>query len=88
MMDVVVEKSAAAPMRDGMVLRADVYRPAAPGRYAVLLQRTPYNKEMWLITAVTLDPVRAPRRGSSSSSRTWAHVGHRTGSASRRTFTR
>src|SRR4029079_7852954 len=31
-------------MRDGVVLRADVYRPSAPRRYPVLLQRTPYSK--------------------------------------------
>jgi uncharacterized protein len=61
--DVVVEKNVAAGMRDGAVLRADVYRPAAPGRYPVLLQRTPYNKEMWPLTAATLDPVRAAAGG-------------------------
>ena len=31
-------------MRDGVVLRADVYRPRAGGPYPVLLQRTPYSK--------------------------------------------
>jgi putative CocE/NonD family hydrolase len=31
-------------MRDGVVLRADVYRPDADGKFPVLLQRTPYNK--------------------------------------------
>ncbi len=41
---VVVGKNAEARMRDGVVLRADVYRPDAPGRYPVLLQRTPYSK--------------------------------------------
>ncbi len=39
-----VEKNQPARMRDGAVLRADVYRPAAPGSYPVLLQRTPYSK--------------------------------------------
>jgi putative CocE/NonD family hydrolase len=32
------------PMRDGVTLSADIYRPAAPGRYPVVLMRTPYNK--------------------------------------------
>src|SRR4051812_44670512 len=50
-------------MRDRTVLRADVYRPEADGRYPVLLQRTPYNKETWPLTAVTLDPVRAAAAG-------------------------
>ena len=39
-----VEKNVAAAMRDGVVLRADVYRPATPGSYPALLQRTPYSK--------------------------------------------
>lgn len=39
-----VEDGVPVKMRDGVVLRADVYRPDAPGRYPVLLQRTPYDK--------------------------------------------
>ena len=31
-------------MRDGVVLRADVYRPEGTGRYPALLKRTPYSK--------------------------------------------
>jgi putative CocE/NonD family hydrolase len=31
--------------RDGVTLRADIYRPAAEGKYPVLLTRTPYNKD-------------------------------------------
>ena len=31
-------------MRDGVTLRADVYRPDMPGKFPVLLQRTPYDK--------------------------------------------
>jgi uncharacterized protein len=42
--EVIVERGVKATMRDGAVLRADVYRPSAEGRYPVLLQRTPYNK--------------------------------------------
>ena len=41
---VVVEADVGAEVRDGTVLRADVYRPDGPGRYPVLLQRTPYSK--------------------------------------------
>jgi putative CocE/NonD family hydrolase len=42
---VIVEKSVAMKTRDGVTLRADVYRPAAEGSYPVLLTRTPYNKD-------------------------------------------
>jgi|AZIJ01.1.fsa_nt_gi putative CocE/NonD family hydrolase len=62
-MSVLVDKNIDVPMRDGVLLRADVYRPADEGQYPVLVQRTPYNKEMWLITASTLDPIRAAAAG-------------------------
>ena len=39
-----VDKNVPARMRDGVVLRADVYRPDVPGRLPALLQRTPYSK--------------------------------------------
>jgi len=42
---IMVERSVAMKTRDGVTLRADIYRPAAQGTYPVLLQRTPYNKD-------------------------------------------
>ena len=44
--DVIVEREVAARMRDGTVLRADVYRPKADGQFPVLLQRSPYDKHI------------------------------------------
>jgi putative CocE/NonD family hydrolase len=41
---VVVEHDVPAKMRDGVTLKADIYRPRADGKYPVLLQRTPYDK--------------------------------------------
>ena len=41
---VTVETAVKVPMRDGVTLVADVYRPQAEGRFPVLLQRTPYNR--------------------------------------------
>jgi len=38
------EQNVAARMRDGTVLYADVYRPAAGGPFPVILMRLPYNK--------------------------------------------
>ncbi|MGE5224897.1 MAG: CocE/NonD family hydrolase [Omnitrophica WOR_2 bacterium] len=40
----IVERDVATPMRDGVILRADVYRPDSPERLPVLLSRTPYGK--------------------------------------------
>jgi hypothetical protein len=42
---VIFEVGVAAKMRDGVTLRADIYRPKAEGRFPVLLERTPYNKD-------------------------------------------
>jgi len=39
--EVRVERDVECRMRDGTVLRADVYRPAAGGDRPVLLQRSP-----------------------------------------------
>ena len=44
-MKVIVERDLQARMRDGTLLRADVYRPDRPGQYPVVLQRTPYSKQ-------------------------------------------
>src|SRR2546423_6746360 len=42
---VTVERNVTAKMRDGVTLRADIYRPKADGKYPVLLVRTPYDKQ-------------------------------------------
>lgn len=43
---IIVERDVDVPMRDGVVLRADVYRPESPGRHPGLLVRTPYGKPL------------------------------------------
>ncbi len=42
--EVTVERNVKVTMRDGVILRADVYRPKQDGRFPTLLQRTPYDK--------------------------------------------
>jgi hypothetical protein len=41
----IIEKDVPVPMRDGVVLRADVLRPRGDGPLPVLVYRTPYGKE-------------------------------------------
>ena len=49
-LQIVTERGVAMKTRDGVTLRADIYRPAAEGSYPVLLTRTPYDKQlMWPI---------------------------------------
>lgn len=55
-------RDVAVPMRDGTVLRADVWAPDAGGRRVpVLLERLPYDKSISLLTTVEagLEPARA-----------------------------
>ena len=35
------------PMRDGINLAADIYRPDAPGKFPVLINRGPYGKNSY-----------------------------------------
>ncbi|HZQ18775.1 MAG TPA: CocE/NonD family hydrolase [Terriglobales bacterium] len=42
---VTYERNVVVTMRDGVKLKADIYRPSVDGRFPVLLQRTPYNKD-------------------------------------------
>ena len=53
---IALEQNVPAEMRDGAVLRSDVYRPSQPGDYPVLLCRTPYDKtgESYVTTAMEL----------------------------------
>ncbi len=58
------EENVPARMRDGITLYADVFRPAEPGQYPVLIARTPYGKELDRVRlAQFLDPLRATRAG-------------------------
>jgi putative CocE/NonD family hydrolase len=56
---VVVEADVPVAVRDGTVLRSDVYRPAE-GRHPVLLGRTVYGKRTW---ASWIDPIRSASEG-------------------------
>ncbi len=57
------EVGVAVPMRDGVVLHADVYRPESDAKLPVLLQRTPYNKNMPPARTAALDALRAASHG-------------------------
>jgi putative CocE/NonD family hydrolase len=62
---VIVERNVSIPMRDGTKLEADVWRPAVPGRYPILLQRTPYNRadSFAVIVNAGIEPLRAVSDG-------------------------
>ncbi len=62
-MTTIIERDVPTTMRDGTILRADVYRPAEGGLLPVLLSRTPYDKSMPVPSGVTPDPLRATAAG-------------------------
>jgi uncharacterized protein len=51
-----VDPDVMVPMRDGVLLAADVYRPAGEGRHPALLYRTPYSKSNLSTLALTASP--------------------------------
>jgi putative CocE/NonD family hydrolase len=59
---VTIEYDVPVPMRDGVVLRADIYRPEGHGPWPVIVARTPYDKGD-LPELLFLDPWLAARRG-------------------------
>src|ERR1700738_1883028 len=63
--EAVGERNVGVRMRDGVVLNCDVWRPSAPGRYPVLLQRLPYDKSAVLVSTyfAGLEPLRAVGEG-------------------------
>ncbi|MEC9309404.1 MAG: CocE/NonD family hydrolase [Chloroflexota bacterium] len=45
---VIRERNVMVPMRDGTCLATDVFRPDAPGRFPVLVNRGPYGKDSYV----------------------------------------
>jgi len=58
-----VERDVAIPMRDGVVLRADVYRPPGERPAPAVVSRTPYDRSFSLTPPAALDPERATSAG-------------------------
>ncbi|MFI9384984.1 CocE/NonD family hydrolase [Kutzneria sp. NPDC052558] len=58
----IVERGVETPMRDGVVLVSDVYRPRAGGDFPVLLTRTPYGRDA-VFETLTGDPAEFAEAG-------------------------
>ncbi|MBP2650525.1 MAG: CoA-transferase [Firmicutes bacterium] len=49
--DIMLERDAAIPLRDGTIIYADIFRPVGAGKYPVIMTWSPYGKEyggQWL----------------------------------------
>ncbi|MCZ6874677.1 MAG: CocE/NonD family hydrolase [bacterium] len=62
-MRLIIDRDVAVEMRDGTVLRADIYRPDSAEALPVLVQRTPYDKGAPRISSLLLNPLRAASAG-------------------------
>jgi putative CocE/NonD family hydrolase len=58
-----VDRDVAVPMRDGVVLRADVYRPEGAGPVPAIVNRTPYDRSSPLIQLAAIEPERVVEAG-------------------------
>ena len=61
-MNLIVERDVPVAMRDGTVLRANVYRPDSGGPFPVIMERTPYGKDAPRPSAA-IDALRAAGQG-------------------------
>ena len=62
-MELTIQKDLSVPMRDGVLLATDVYRPAGDGRFPVVMMRLPYNKEEPLLLSLAGDVLRIAKAG-------------------------
>jgi len=60
--EIQMERDVTVRMRDGVLLRADLFRPKEEGTFPVLLQRTPYNKANYNANGAPF-AIRAASRG-------------------------
>lgn len=51
-LEIKLESNVAMTTRDGVTLRADIYRPKADGKFPVLLARAPYDKRIYVQEAI------------------------------------
>ena len=58
-----IDKNVMVPMRDGVHLATDIYRLDSVAPAAVLLTRTPYDKEHTVSGSTTFDILRAVQAG-------------------------
>ena len=55
----VIDQKVMMPMRDGIRLATDIYRPKGEGKYPVVFSRTPYNFNTWADGKMVNGPLQA-----------------------------
>ena len=67
----VIDQKVMMPMRDGIRLATDIYRPKGEGKYPIVFSRTPYNFNTWVDGKMT---TRALEEAYQAVSRGYAYV--------------
>jgi len=60
---ILVERNVAMPMRDGTVLKGDIYRPDTDQPVPAILNRLPYNKDLLAMQELSIETIRAAEAG-------------------------
>ncbi len=60
---ILVERNIAIPMRDEIILRADIYRPETSDALPAIIARLPYNKDALLLQSIEIEAIRAAEVG-------------------------
>ena len=55
----VIDQKVMMPMRDGIRLATDIYRPKGEGKYPIVFSRTPYNFNTWVDGKMVSGPLQA-----------------------------
>ena len=55
----VIDQKVMMPMRDGIRLATDIYRPKGEGKYPIVFSRTPYNFNTWVDGKMVNGPLQA-----------------------------
>lgn len=61
--NILIERNVTCELRDGTKLKANIYRPDREGRFPVLLNRLPYNKDLPPFSHGYIDPTRLSLSG-------------------------
>ena len=62
----IIERDASIPLEDGLVLRADVFRPDSGGPHPVVMTLGPYGKGVRELPYLSSDPTLLQNRVSSN----------------------
>lgn len=61
---IIVEQNVGIPMRDGTIIRCDIYRKNDDKKYPVLIEKSPYeNKQFWGIHCIICSPYVMAQKG-------------------------